>query len=317
VADSVPEDEIQQIPPSSPVYNVTHVHVYQSTPDVVYMGYTPGYRWSFPYYGVPVYGTGWRYPVYPGYYFPRPSTFGFHVGYNPWTGWNFGMSWNVGFLHFGASWGGGWGGGWGRPGWGCCGGWYGGYRPGWGGGWGGGYRPGWGGGNNINIGSINIGNSVNYGNRTRIANNIRNNPKFDRSRLQRENIYNRAENRTRNADRATVEQNLKQARAKRGAPNNVLTDKGGNIARKTPEGWQARDKGKWQNVDRDAVRQKAQQGDRSKVQERARQIDRSQVQRDWQNRQRGARRETAQRQVRPQTKPQARPTRPTTGRARR
>ncbi|MBE0592676.1 MAG: carbohydrate-binding family V/XII, partial [Gemmatimonadales bacterium] len=57
VADSVPEDEIQQIPPSAPVYNTTYVHVYESTPQVVYVGYYPGYMWSFPYYGVPVYGT--------------------------------------------------------------------------------------------------------------------------------------------------------------------------------------------------------------------------------------------------------------------
>ena len=48
VASEVPEQQIQQIPPSSPVYNVTHLHVYQSTPSMVYMGYTPGYMWSFP-----------------------------------------------------------------------------------------------------------------------------------------------------------------------------------------------------------------------------------------------------------------------------
>jgi len=111
VADSVPESEIAKIPPSSPVYNLTHVHVYQSTPDVVYVGYTPGYMWSFPYYGVPVYGTGWYYPPYWGrYYYPRPPTWGLHVGYNPWTGWNFGMSWSNGFMSIGMRWGGGWGG---------------------------------------------------------------------------------------------------------------------------------------------------------------------------------------------------------------
>jgi hypothetical protein len=88
VADSVPEDEISKIPPSAPVYNTTHVHVYQSTPEVVYVGYTPGYLWSFPYYGVPFYGTGWYYPPYWGsVYYPRAPTWGFHVGYNPWTGW--------------------------------------------------------------------------------------------------------------------------------------------------------------------------------------------------------------------------------------
>ena len=314
VADSVPEDQLQQIPPSSPAYNVTHVHVYQSTPDIVYMGYTPGYRWSFPYYGVPVYGTGWRYPSYPGYYYPRPSTFGLHVGYNPWTGWNFGMSWNVGFLNFGMSWGGGWRGPWGgsyyRPGWGGCGGWYGGHRPGWGYG-------GWRGGNQINVGSINIGNNVNYGNRQRIANDMRNNPNFNRANINRNSIYNRPENRARNADRATVRNNLQQARSQRGANNNVLADRDGNVVRKTPKGLETREGGKWQNVDRDAVKQKAQQVDRSKVQEKARQVDRGKVQqraqqvdrsgveRDWQNRQRARQRES---QPRPRPQPQARPT---------
>ncbi|HYN91178.1 MAG TPA: hypothetical protein VER75_04590 [Thermoleophilaceae bacterium] len=307
VADTVPEDEIQKIPASSPTYNVTHVHVYQSTPEVVYVGYTPGYRWAFPYYGVPVYGTGYYYPRYPGYYYPRPATFGFHVGYNPWTGWNFGMSWNVGFMHFGMRWGGGYGGNY-RPGYGC-GGWYGGYRPGWGG-----YR---GGHNTINVGSINIGNNINYGNRTRVANNIRNNPSFNRQNVSRDNIYNRAENRARNADRATVQRNVQQARSNRGLNNDVLADRNGNVVRKTPSGWEARDGNKWQNIDKDAARQKAQGVDRGQVQQRAQnvdrdaarqraqQVDRSQVQQDWQNRQRGRERETAQRQV-PRSAPQQR-----------
>ncbi len=152
IADEVPEDKIAEIPPSSPVYNTTHVHVYQSTPEIVYVGYTPGYLWSFPYYGVPVYGTGWYYPPYYGrWYYPRPPTWGFNVGYNPWTGWNFGLSWSNGFFSFGMSWGGGYGGYY-RP-WGCCGGWY-----------GGGYR----GPTVINTGNINIGNNVNIGNRTEI-----------------------------------------------------------------------------------------------------------------------------------------------------
>ncbi|MGB5629736.1 MAG: hypothetical protein WBM57_10235, partial [Woeseiaceae bacterium] len=105
VADSIPDEEIQQIPPSSPVYNTTHVHIYESTPEVVYVGYTPGYMWSYPYYGVPVYGTGWYYPPYYGrYYYPRPPTWGLHVGYNPWTGWNVGVSWSNGFFRMGVIW---------------------------------------------------------------------------------------------------------------------------------------------------------------------------------------------------------------------
>ena len=61
--DSVP-DVIYTIPPSSPLYYVTYAKVYGSTPEVVYLGYTPGY------YGTVVskdtttvvYGTGYYYP---------------------------------------------------------------------------------------------------------------------------------------------------------------------------------------------------------------------------------------------------------------
>ena len=58
VATEVPE-EIRSIPPSSPVYNTKYVYIYDTTPEVVYVGYYPGYTSSYIYYGVPVYGTGW------------------------------------------------------------------------------------------------------------------------------------------------------------------------------------------------------------------------------------------------------------------
>ncbi|MCZ6916544.1 MAG: carbohydrate-binding family V/XII, partial [Gemmatimonadetes bacterium] len=60
VADRIAE-EISTIPPSAPVYNVTYVHVYNSTPDVVYVGYYPGYMHSYVYGGTIVYGTGYYY----------------------------------------------------------------------------------------------------------------------------------------------------------------------------------------------------------------------------------------------------------------
>jgi hypothetical protein len=231
VADEVPEDQIAQIPPSSPVYNTTHVHVYESTPDVVYVGYTPGYLWSYPYYGVPVYGTGWYYPPYYGrWYYPRPPTWGFNVGYNPWTGWNFGLSWSNGFFSFGMSWGGGYGGAY-RP-WGCCGGWY-----------GGGYR----GPTIINTGDINIGNSVNVGNRTNIGNRISNDQRFanmDRSR----NLYNRPEVANRKADRATVQRDLQKARPAVDRPNNVFADQSGQVARPSGDKWQTREDGQWKDA---------------------------------------------------------------------
>jgi hypothetical protein len=299
IADSVPEDEIQKIPPSSSAYNTTAVHVYQSTPEVVYAGYTPGYMWSFPYYGVPVYGTGYYYPPYPGYYYPRPVTFGFHVGYNPWTGWNFGMGWNVGFMHFGIGWGGGY--------YGPYRGYYrGGYYRGCGGWYGGGYRGGYYGGYHGGHNTINIGNNVNYGNRTRAANNLRSNPNTANLRSNR-NLYNQPENRARNADRATVQRNAQPAKATRGMSNNVLADRDGNVTRKTANGWQAHDGKQWQNIDKGAAQQKAQNVDRSAAQSRARSVDRSSVQKDYQARQRGAQREATQRQV-PRRAPTSRPT---------
>jgi len=233
VADSVPEDKIAEIPPSAPVYNTTHVHIYESTPDIVYVGYTPGYLWSFPYYGVPVYGTGWRYPPYYGrWYYPRPPTWGFNVGYNPWTGWNFGLSWSNGFFSFGISWGGGYGGHY-RP-WGCCGGWY-----------GGGHR----GPVVINTGDINIGNSINVGNRVEINNRIGNNTQINnRVQNNRQNLYNKPENRARNADKAAVTRDLKQARAASGRPNNVYADRSGQVAKRDGQDWQTRESGQWQKA---------------------------------------------------------------------
>ncbi len=90
---------VARIAPTSPVYHVKYVYIYDSTPDVVYVGYTPGYLGSYVYRGTVVYGTGWYYRpwVSPYYYYPRPSTWGFHVSYNPWSGWGFGLSWNWGW----------------------------------------------------------------------------------------------------------------------------------------------------------------------------------------------------------------------------
>jgi len=118
VADSVPA-EVQTIPPSSPVNNIKYVYVYDSTPEVVYVGYTPGYTGCYVHHGVVVYGTGfYYYPWYRHYYYPRPCTYGFSVHYNSYYGWSFGYSFYSGpfSFHFGYAWGppryGGW---WGPP----------------------------------------------------------------------------------------------------------------------------------------------------------------------------------------------------------
>lgn len=92
-------DEVDDIPPSAEVYNVKYVYVYDSTPSVVYVGYYPGYTYSYVYGGVVVYGTGYHYhPWYGHYYYPRPVTWGFGVHYNPWTGWGFSVGFSYGWV---------------------------------------------------------------------------------------------------------------------------------------------------------------------------------------------------------------------------
>ncbi len=226
VADTIPNQQIAEIPPSSPVYNTTYVQIYDSTPDVVYVGYTPGYMWSYPYYGVPIYGTGWYYPPYYGrYYYPRTPTWGLHVGYNPWTGWNFGVSWGGPFFRVGVVWGGGYGHGY-HPGR-CCASIY-----------GGGFRH-----NDINIntGDINIGNNVSVGNRNKLENNFSN-------KERKTNIYNNENNRHRNADRATAQSSLKKARSSPERKNDLYADRSGQVARREADQWQVRKDDKWQNA---------------------------------------------------------------------
>ncbi|HKU38769.1 MAG TPA: hypothetical protein VJR89_11500 [Polyangiales bacterium] len=229
VADSIPEQEIAKIPPSSPVYNVTYVTIYDATPEVVYVGYTPGYLWSYPYYGVPVYGTGYVYPPYYGaMYYPRPPTWGFHVSYNPWSGWGFGVSWSNGFLTVGASWGYGHGAHY-RPG-ACCGGWY-----------GGGYR----GATVINTGDVRIGNTVNVGNRVTSGNRV--SQPIASSRTSQRNLYNQPANQSRVADRTSQSRNYNQARVSNGRANDVFADRSGTVARRSGNDWQVRDGGSWKS----------------------------------------------------------------------
>lgn len=100
VATEVPKD-VQKIPPTSPVYNVKYVYIYDSTPDVVYVGYTPGYMGCYAYGPTIVYGTGYYYnPWYGPYYYPRPVTYGMGMSYNPYMGWSVGISIHVGYGGF-------------------------------------------------------------------------------------------------------------------------------------------------------------------------------------------------------------------------
>ena len=90
VAAAVP-DPIYTIPPSSPLYNVTYVRLYQASPDQVVYGYTDGYLGEYVADGVVTWGTGYYYPPYLGTaalprYYPRPYTYGCDAFYNPANG---------------------------------------------------------------------------------------------------------------------------------------------------------------------------------------------------------------------------------------
>jgi hypothetical protein len=103
--------QVDDIPPSSSVYNTKYAYIYDVTPTVVYAGYTPGYVGTYVYGPTIVYGTGYYYnPWYGAYYYPRPVTWGFGMYYNPWMGWGMGVSMSYGCFtfHFGMS-------GWYRP----------------------------------------------------------------------------------------------------------------------------------------------------------------------------------------------------------
>jgi hypothetical protein len=120
---------IYSIPPSSPLYSLTYVQVYGSTPSVVYVGYTPGYTGAIISDGVVVYGTGYVYSPWIGsVWYGPPVTYGYGVdmAYTPWTGWAFAFGVGCGFAMGAAM----CGYGWGYCGWGwgaACGGYYGGW----------------------------------------------------------------------------------------------------------------------------------------------------------------------------------------------
>ncbi len=113
VADERP-DEIEKIPAENPQYNTKYVYIYETSPTVVYVGYTPGYYGSYVYGPTVIYGTGYYYnPWYGGHYYHHHYTYGFSVRYNPWYGWSVGFGfgspygwyghayWGPGYHHWG------------------------------------------------------------------------------------------------------------------------------------------------------------------------------------------------------------------------
>ena len=95
IAPSVPA-VIYAIPPTSPLYYVTYVRIYEATPQYVYVGYTPGYFGTvISPYGTVVYGTGYAYSPWIGtVWYPPPYTYGIAAApvYNPWVGFTFGFA---------------------------------------------------------------------------------------------------------------------------------------------------------------------------------------------------------------------------------
>jgi hypothetical protein len=209
VADQAPP-EVQAIPPDSPVYNVKYVYVYDTTPDIIYVGYYPGYMGAYPYYGTVVWGTGWYYRPWltPHAYYPRPWSWGFHARYDPFSGWIFGVGFASGPFYVSFWNGGGYGGYWGPS-----------Y-----------YRP-----SQVNIvHNVTIPRPAVAKRRWTGGTNI--------------NVYNRPENRDRNA---VVPREKRPAVRTRPIPkpDNVFADQDGRVYRRDQTGnWATREGRQWRPV---------------------------------------------------------------------
>lgn len=275
VCDDVP-DEIYTLPPDNPHYNVKYVRVYESTPQVVYVGYYPGYMCSYIYGPTIVYGTGWWYrPWYGSIYYPRPYTWGFNVRWNPWTGWSFGFSFGSGPFRFHVGFGGGYG--WWGPGH---------YRP----------YPYRGGARAAYRAGYRHGYWRGYQQGAR--------PTPYRSQATRNNIYNRQQNQARNAPRAQPA-NRQRPNVAQGQRNNVYTDRNGNVHRRTESGqWQSRENGRWSSGQATAGDRSAAAKVRPQTQSKTKPATgspRSQLNRQAQSRQRGTIRTQQARSARPST----------------
>ncbi len=221
VSITVPKD-VQKIPPSSPVYNVKYVYIYDSTPEVVYVGYTPGYVGCYVYGPTIVYGTGYYYnPWYGPYYYPRPVTYGMAMSYNPYMGWSMGVSIHVGGPAYG--------------------GWYGPpryhppyYPPH--------HPPCYGRGGNtviINNGNINNGRNANfYNNQSGVrASTLPANGQSGNTRQQ--GGQGRPSTMPATGSGSGTRNNIN---------NNVMSDKSGNVYQKQGQNWQENNGGNWQNT---------------------------------------------------------------------
>jgi len=91
VTGDVPK-QIYEIPVSSPAHAVTYVTVEESNNDAVTFATAAAFTGAMVAFGCVVWGTGYYYPPYYGfyggypYYYPHYPTYGYGASYNPWTG---------------------------------------------------------------------------------------------------------------------------------------------------------------------------------------------------------------------------------------
>jgi hypothetical protein len=203
--------EIYTIPPECPIYHVTFVRIYKVTEDEIIMGYTAGYTHTYVYNTTIVYGSGYYYPGYCGYYcYPYHSTWGFHVRYNPWSGWGCGFSYSNGPFRFTIGFG-----GWYRGGW-------------WGPGRHRGYRRGY-----------------RHGYRRGASAGYRAGYRKGSSDASRRNLYKSQGNKARVRSSSPAMKNKAVSAGKSNRPNNVFADKNGDIHRKTQQGWEKKTSDGW------------------------------------------------------------------------
>jgi hypothetical protein len=217
VATEVPA-VVQDLPPDCPVYNVKYVYIYDSTPEVVYVGYTSGYYGSYVWGSCVVYGTGWYYhPWYSYYYYPRAVTYGYGVHYNPYTGWGYHYGYSYGWVTVGVV--------WYRPPYSCWGaaGYRYGYRRGYWHGYNHGYR---------------------HGYRHGAARGYRAGYRAGQ-RNSHHNAYRNRNNGVKHTGDVRRDSGGKRPSTTTGGKNNVYADRNGDVYRDKDGGWEKREDGKW------------------------------------------------------------------------
>lgn len=218
--------ETDKIPPSSSAYNAKYVYIYDSTPEVIYVGYTPGYMGCYVYGSTVIYGTGYYYnPWYGPYYYPHAATYGFSMHYNPWTGWGMGFHYSSGFFSVSVH-----GGYWGPPM----------YRPPY-------HHPYHGG--MYGRGPTYINGDVNI-NRDR-TNNI-----YNHRDGVSTNDVKRGQNTPSTRDNRGTGQQGRNNASTQPSKNNVYSDKSGNVYQQNDKGnWQQRDNNQWKDANRNNTNQ--------------------------------------------------------------